>query len=95
MKSGAIAGMTSSHATASRMEHALQWTDAKTKMNLWMDFFAVLSKGYYLGIKPELIYTDYTMYQNAMLSVFPAAIILLVTALISLRVLIITVMSHM
>ena len=52
MKSVASARMTNSHATASCREHALQATDAKTKLNLLRtDLFAVLKDGYYSGIK--------------------------------------------
>ena len=60
-----------------------------------MDSFAVLEQEYYFRIDEELTYTDYAMYQNAIVSGFQAAIVRLVTALISTRVLMITVMSRM
>ena len=45
MKSVASARMTNSRATAFCRERALQWTDAKTKLNLRMDLFSVLKDG--------------------------------------------------
>ena len=60
-----------------------------------MDSFAVLKDGYYSGTKLELTYTDCAIYRNVMISGFPAVIILLVTTLISQRVLMRTVMIRM
>ena len=71
MKLISSAWMTSSHATASRWEQALQWTDTKTKRNQCMDSSAVLKKGYYLGIKLESTYTDCAEFQNAIITGFP------------------------